>query len=125
MPMSWSSRQTPRGRSYLRTYSSALVTDADALEFGHVISAGQPHYLTSVLAVIEAGAEFSPEARKAFMGMGAVQTGPKVYVAVVVDSAPLRVLLSFVIRMTGAVSSTRFFESEDAATRWLHDLLDA
>ena len=125
MPMSWSSRLTPRGCRYLRTVSSGLVTDGDARHFNGVIADGQPHHHDSVLAIIEPGAEFSPAARKAFMGMGGVQTGPKVYVAVVVNSAPLRVLLSFVIRMSGAVSSTRFFESEDAAARWLHDSLDA
>lgn len=124
MPMTWSSRQTPGGRSYLRTASSGLVTDADTQNFSGVIAPGGPHYLNSVLAIVEPGTEFSPEARKAFMGMGAVEVGPKVYVAVVVSNAALRVLLSFVIRMSGAVSSTRFFDGEDAAARWLHESLD-
>lgn len=124
MPMSWSSRHTPGGCRYLRTVASGPVTDADARSLTDVIAAGRPHHLDSVLAIVEPATDFSPEARQAFMGMGPVKIEKHVYVAVVVHSAPLRVLLSFVIRMSGAVSSTRFFESEAAAARWLHASLD-
>ncbi len=40
-------------------------------------------------------------------------------VAVVVSSAPLRVMMSFVIRMSGSNDFTRFFTSELEAQRWL------
>lgn len=125
MPLTWSSQQSPRGRTYVRTLSAGAVTDPDARHFGRRIAPGQPHHGHSVLAVIEPGTDFSPEARKSFMGMASVGAQHTVNVAVVVTSAPLRVLASFVIRMSGASTNTRFFENEASATRWLHQHVDS
>lgn len=125
MSLTWSSPTSPGGRTYLRTVSAGLVTEGDAQHFNHVIGKGQLHRGRSILAIVEAGAEFTPEARTAFMGMGSVESTGVIHLAIVVSSAPLRVLLSFVIRMSGGVSNTRFFENEAAATRWLHQSLDS
>ena len=75
-----------------------------------------------ILAVVTEGAKFSPEARQAFTKMNAngAQQAP---VAVVVSSAPLRVMLGFIIRLSGASSVTKFFGTEADALTWLEEKL--
>lgn len=111
--------KTPGGRDIVRMLSSGEVTAADAESIKPVVGPGGPHQGKPILAVIEKGANYSPEARQAFTTFGATEGGAVMPVAVVVPSAPLRVMLSFVIRLSGAAEYTRFFGTEAEGLAWL------
>lgn len=123
MPLTFTVEKSPRGRTFVRTVSSGAVTADDAKHFIAAIGQQQPLSGAPILAIVESGADLAPEARKAFTSMGG-DPEQQVPVAVVVTSAPLRVLLTFVIRMSGAALGTKFFGNEVEAKRWLVDTLD-
>jgi hypothetical protein len=108
----------------LRTVSSGDVTAADEQALNKAISPGGPFANLPILGMVEPGTNYSAEARKAFT-FGANTGGPVLPIAVVVTSAPLRVMLGFVIRISGAAESTRFFAVESEALAWLDEKLSA
>ncbi|MDP1823055.1 MAG: hypothetical protein Q8L48_07435 [Archangium sp.] len=124
MPLTFSQAVTAKGNAYLRTVSSGAVTEADANGLNAVVAVGAKHFGLPILGLVEPGATFSAEARKAFTagndGKSQAEMKP---VAIVVSSAPLRVMLGFIIRMSGASDATRFFSSEADALVWLDEKL--
>ena len=118
MPITHSMKQSGAGESFVRTHQTGKVTGADAKHFMHLIAPGQPLHGLPVLAVLESGSELDADARKMFSAMGD-PAAKAARVAVVVSSAPLRVMMSFVIRMSGSNDSTRFFTNEAEAQSWL------
>ncbi len=124
MPLNYAVEKTPKGRSFLRSVSSGAVTAEDVKQFGAVIGPGQPLEGFPILSIVEPGAEFSPESRKVFGGMG-TKGGPTTVTAVVVPSAPLRVMISFIVKVAGASDHTRFFANEPEARAWLFEKVDA
>lgn len=125
MPMSYAVEKTPKGRSFVRTVSSGAVTADDVKGFSSVIGPGQPLAGFPILALVEPGADFSPESRKVFGGMGGQAGAATIFTAVVVPSAPLRVMISFIVKVAGASDGTRFFANEPEARSWLFDKVDA
>lgn len=122
MSLTFTVEKSPAGRNYLRTVSSGLVSAADVKQLASVISPGQPHHGLSILSLVEPGADFAPEARKQFGTMGG---GKDVKAAVVVPSAPLRVMIAFIVKVAGAGDTTQFFATEAEAKRWLFEKLEA
>ncbi len=122
MPISLVPAQTRSGHFYLRTVSTGEVNAADAVKLNEAISPDGKWPDLPILGLVESGASFSSEARQALTA-GKTSTGQGTKpVAIVVTNAPLRVMLSFVIRISGAVESTRFFSTEAHALGWLDDI---
>ena len=122
MPMQITLQKTPRGKDYVRFLSSGDVTAEDAEGMSKLIAPGTPMSNKAILAVVEPGAKFSPEARQAFTKSGGAE-GAANPVAIVVTSAPVRVMLSFIIRMSGAAANTRFFANEPDALTYIEEKL--
>jgi hypothetical protein len=123
MPMKLKKEKTPGGHEYLRIHSSEDVTDADAAALTRAMAPGAEFANLAVLGVVEAGTRYSPEARQALTKMqGGAGDDPKP-VAIVVTSAPLRVMLSFIIRISGASRYTRFFGNEPAGVEFIDEQL--
>lgn len=70
MSMSWTVEKTDGGHKYLRVVSAGRITAEDAQQFSNVIQPGAEHEGVPLLAYIERGAEYSPQARKMFGEMG-------------------------------------------------------
>lgn len=124
MPMTFSTAKTPKGTEYRRVVASGTVTVDDAQNLNRDIAIGGPFEKHPILGVVEAGADFSPEARQA-MTSGGKKEGEGNNTAIVVTSAPLRVMLSFVVRISGGAEKTRFFPSEAQALAWLDEVATA
>jgi hypothetical protein len=125
MPMSIVKAKSPKGHEYARMHSSGDVTAADAEALSAQYSPGGPFFDMAILALVDPGAKFSPEARQVFTKTGSAPSGGVAKpVAVVVASAPLRVMLSFIIRMSGAAGSTRFFPNEAEALAFVDQWMD-
>jgi hypothetical protein len=126
MALTYTFHKSPKDRTYIRTVSSGTVTAEDSAALMAVLAPGQPNAGVPMLSIVEAGAEFTPEARKTFTAVGGGSgEGKRNMVAVVVTSAALRVLISFVLRIAGAADSTKFFATEDEAKKWLFSIVDA
>lgn len=118
--------KSPAGRSYLHIDTSGPVSAEDVDQFAALIAPGQTYGGLPILAVINPNADFSPAARKRFGAMGAAARGSdRIPTAVVVVSTPLRVLLSFVMKVAGASESSRFFAAEAEARTWIVEQIDA
>ncbi len=72
-----------------------------------------------LLAMMEGKVDLEPEARKIFASLNNAPSAKKMKVAVVTASAPLRVTMSFILRIAGQADATKFFSNEDEARRWL------
>lgn len=122
MPMTYELSTSPKGRTILRMLSAGEVTAADAEAMNRDMLPGSKFSGLPILAVVEPGANFSPEARKAFTSsQGGGAANP---VAIIVNSAPLRVMLTFILRISGALTYTKFFAAEAAGATWLDEKLD-
>lgn len=118
MSIRLTSSKTPGGKPFLHVVLSEDVTPANAEALSSSMSPGGPHEGLALLAMVEDGAKFSAEARQAFTRNST--PGQAVNpVAVVVKSAPLRVMLTFVVKIAGASAATRFFGGEGDALAWL------
>lgn len=124
MPMTITTAKSPTGFHYLRVLALGTVTVDDAVALNATIKAGGPHATTPILGLVESGAEFSAEARQALTS-GGKREGEGNKTAIVVTSAPLRVMLTFVVRISGGAETTRFFSAEGAALAWLEDTVKA
>jgi hypothetical protein len=122
MPMTFSTAKTPKGTEYRRVVASGAVTVNDAKALNEDIAIGGPFEKHPILGIVEAGADFSAEARQA-MTSGGKKDGEGNHTAIVVTSAPLRVMLSFVVRISGGADKTRFFGAESQALAWLDDVV--
>lgn len=125
MPMTFTHETTPGGRRYVRVVSSGEIVKEDTGPLLSLITSGQAASEAGILAVVEPGTKYAPEARQALTVVGADSQGLRPWVAVVVGNAPLRVMLSFVIRLSGAGKVTRFFGDEAQARAWLLSVLDS
>src|SRR4051812_45403799 len=117
MPMLISKAKTTKGNEYVRMHSSGEVNAADAESMNKTISPGSAMADMAILGLVEPGTSYSPEARQAFTKSG----GGTKPVAIVVTGAPLRVMLTFVVRMSGAAANTKFFSNEPDALSWIDE----
>lgn len=125
MPIVFAADKTPKGNPFVRTMSSGAVTAADAQALNAALVPGQPLSGLALLGVVAPGASFSAEARQAFTTGNNDPTAKRMPVAVVVSSAPLRVMISFIIRIAGSADETRFFSNEAEALAWIDEKLSA
>ncbi len=123
MPLVATQSKTPAGRLCLTMRSSGEVSAADAEALMKTMAPGSQNASLPILAVVEDGAKFSPEARQIFTRMNGEPGQKQLPVAIVVNNAPLRVMLGFVIRLTSAANSTRFFGKQEEAFAWLDEKL--
>lgn len=118
MALSFTVQKFADGRTYLRSVSTGHVTGADASVLMARMGEGAEYEGTPLLAVLDGKVELDPEARKLFSSLN--RPGIKVpLVAIVTPNAPLRVMLSFVLRISGTAAGTRFFATEAEALAWL------
>ncbi len=120
MPLSFSTAKTPKGREYRRVVASGVVSADDALTLNRDIASGGPFERHPILGVVESGADFSAEARQALTS-GGKDGKDSNQTAIVVNSAPLRVMLTFVVRISGGAATTRFFAAEAPALAWFDE----
>lgn len=123
MPMDITKAKTKKGHTYLRIHSHGDVTAADAEALNKSMVPGAENADLAIFATVDSGAKFSPEARSAFTRTNANTVENPKPVAIVVTSAPLRVMLSFIIRMSGAAVNTRFFANEGEALGFIEEKL--
>lgn len=122
MPLTATREKTAAGTAYVRTFASGAVAEADAVALTAALASGGPFEKLPILGLVESGATFSPEARKAFTSSGDGATAAdRMPTAIVVNNAPLRVMLGFVIRISGASAQTRFFGAEAEALAWIDE----
>jgi hypothetical protein len=120
MPMNLSKAVSPKGQTYCRIHSFGEVTPADAEAASKHWAAGGEFYDLPMVALVDSGAKFSPEARQVFTKSGGA-SGEQKPVAVIVTNAPLRVMLSFIIRASGAAPQTKFFGTEAEAIAFIDE----
>ena len=122
MGMDFSSTHLPSGRPALLIKVSGPVgqEDVDRLT-QHIGKDGQYHRLP-MLSLIASDADYSMEARRGFANMGG-DTGVQAPVAVVMNSAPLRMIINFIVKAgnlrSGKPTNLKFFAAEDEARKWL------
>lgn len=107
------------GRKFLRSVSTGKVTGEDARAMMMRIAPGTELEGLSLLAMMEGKVDLEPEARKIFASLNNAPSAKKMKVAVVTASAPLRVTMSFILRIAGQADATKFFPNEEEARGWL------
>jgi hypothetical protein len=121
MPMDITKAKTKKGHEYIKIHSYGDVSAGDA-EALNAKLAGADYADRAIFATVDSGAKFSSEARQAFTKTNSNVENPKP-VAIVVTSAPLRVMLSFIIRMSSAAQNTKFFANEAEALAFIDEKL--
>ncbi len=111
--------KSPKGVRYFRAQSSGPVSGADVHSLMDPLRAGAEHHELALLAVVTDGSDFAPEARKVFGSNDPERNAKNIPTALVVRSAPLRVMMGFVFKMAGASERSRVFANEADAQAWL------
>lgn len=126
MPITFTVHETPKGNRYVRTHSFGVVTGEDAEAMMSQMRPGQPLEGVGVLSIADDGTDLRPEARRVFTETPA-EGGSQLRkpIGIVLTSAPLRVMMSFVIRVSGSSSYTKFFAKEEEAKAWIIEKLDS
>ena len=122
MPMNLTKAVSPKGQTYCRIHSFGEVTPQDAETAAKHWGPGGEFFDRAMVAIVDSGAKFSPEARQVFTKVGATGDASQAKpVAVVVSNAPLRVMLGFIIRASGAAPQTKFFGTEAEAIAYIDE----
>jgi hypothetical protein len=113
--------KSPSGKTIVRSVSSGEMTGADAKSYIDRIQPGAEFHKLPMLGIMEPGASFSQEARKAFADLDAeAKTAP---VALVIPGSALRVMLNFILKAgalkTGSTGNVKAFDDEASAMAWL------
>jgi len=115
MPILIQKAQTSKGTHYVHMHNIGEITGTDAEEMRKLISTGGPLAGLPIIGVVDAAASFSAEARQVFTKTATANTP----VVMVVKSAPQRVMLSFVARLSSAAAHTTFFSNETEAIEFV------
>lgn len=118
MPLSLTRKALTNGHAYVHAQGSGAVSGSEARDLMTRIAPGADLAGLPILAVIEGKVDLAPEARKALATLNS-REGTPVKVALVTPNAPMRVLLSFVIRLSPQVNETKFFGDAAEALAWL------
>jgi len=119
MPVSLVTKHMPGAIRYVRTLLSGKVTSADVQHLTKLLTPGSQLHGLSLLAVVEPRSDLDAEARRVFTSLALPSVSAAPRVAMVVGNVPLRGMLSFLIRLSGANGATRFFDTELDAQAWL------
>ena len=87
MPIVSAVKKSPGGAPYVRAESHGQISLADAHGLMDPLRPGGAHHAYGLLAVVAAGSEFSPEARKVFGTSDPERNAKNVPTALVVSSA--------------------------------------
>ncbi len=109
------------GRKYLRSVSSGRVTPHDVKQITTRTGPGGDLEGAPLLSILDGKVELDAETRKIFSSMNSDtgKNGNPGKIAIVTSSAPLRVMLSFVLRFSGASETIKFFSNEAEGLRWV------
>lgn len=122
MPIVWEIKQTPGGNKYSRSVATGRITMADVHQLQTESGPGGPIHGLSSVSINSPDMVIEPDARRAFSDMVAVsQSG---FYALVVTSAPMRVMMTFILRISGKASNTQLFGDEASATAWVAEKVD-
>ncbi|MGV3623556.1 MAG: hypothetical protein ACO1OB_22240 [Archangium sp.] len=125
MPLECTVHETPKGRKYVRTHAFGKVGAADAKPVMDKMLPGHEWHGYGVLSVADSGTDLDPEARRIFTSQQDVPVNERPPTAMIVTSAPLRITISFVMKVSGSSPNTKFFGNEAEGTAWLVSELDA
>jgi len=117
MTIRWQPHRTERGLDLVYMWATGSITKAEAEEHTRRTSAGGDLFTTPILIVADTGAGVSPEARQVYGSSNFKER--QVPGAIVAPGAPLRVLVSFLLRVSGAAGNTRVFSNQADAVAWL------
>ena len=118
MPLAFAKKTLSNGKAYVHAVGTGAVSGDEARELMTRIAPGADLAALPIFALIEGKVDLQPEARKAFAKLTSAE-GTPVKVALVTPNAPMRVLLSFVIRLSPQVNDTKFFGDATEALAWL------
>lgn len=108
------------GQPYLHVVGSGAVSGDDARGLMTRISRGGEFEGYPLLAELQGKVDLDAEARKAFATLNSGANAARaVKVALVTASAPMRVMLNFIVRLSPQVNETKFFATADEALIWL------
>lgn len=124
MPISYDIEKTPGGVEFVCAHSSGVVTADDAHRLMDPLWTGGAHHDKALLAVVTPGSDFSKEARSVLSGKDVERNAKELPIALVVENAPMRVMMSFIFKMAGASSRSRAFATEAEARSWMFSRLD-
>lgn len=119
MPLHMTVEKFADGRRYVRSVSEGKVTGDDARKLMERIAPGTELERVPMLSVMEGKVDLDPEARKVFTSLNQRAGQYSMKVAIVTANAPLRVMLSFVLRIAGQANDTKFFANEPEGLKWL------
>ena len=119
MPLHLSVEKFTDGRTYARSVSEGQVTGDEARKMMARIAPGTELEGVPLLSVMEGKVDLDPEARKVFASLNNSKDRKVMKVAIVTSNAPLRVMLSFVLRIAGQANDTKFFANEVEGLKWL------
>lgn len=125
MPLECTVHDSPKGKKYVRTHAFGVVTGEDAAVVMDQMKPGQAWEGFGVLSVADSNTDLQPEARRVFTSQQGTSPDKRPPTAMVVTSAPLRITISFVMRVSGSAPNTKFFANEAEARAWLEAELDA
>lgn len=116
MPIQYAVTRTPKGHEIFRTESTGEVNEAHAIEYRQKVlgpeAGGRP-----LLAVIRKNVDMSAAARKEFSAISGSSDQTAQAMAFVVESVPLRVMMSFIFRVIGY--TPKMFSTEPDALTYL------
>lgn len=122
MPIVWELKQTPGGKTYSRSVATGRITMEDVNRLKLESGPGGPIHGLSSVSINAPDMVIEPDARRAFADM--VNLSQSGHYALVVTSAPMRVMMTFVLRLSGRAANTQLFGDEAAATAWVVEKLD-
>ena len=125
MPIDTVIRKTPGGAAFVYAVSRGEVTAADAHALMDPLWPGGAHHDKALFAVVAAGSDFSKDARSVLSGKDGERNAKGLPIALVVSSAPMRVMMSFIFKIAGASGRSRAFATEAEAQAWFFSKLDA
>lgn len=125
MPIVSEVAKSPKGVPFMHARSHGAVGVEDARALMTPLRTGGAHQGMGLLAVVGPGTEISSEARKVFAVVDPERNEKGAPTALVVPSAPVRVMMGFIFKMAGASERSRVFASEADAKSWFFSKLDA
>ncbi len=114
--------KTPRGLEIIRSLTSGPVSAEDVRMLLSQVDKGGPLFGKPLVSVIESDTTYSPEARMLVRNIDS-DSMPDTASAIVVKSAPQRIVLGFMLRLSSRKNALRVFGKEEEAVKWVEDQL--
>lgn len=126
MTVELSPMTTPRARAAMQMKVRGVMTLEDAAQYKRATEPGGAAYGLPLLCLVDEGTDIPVEVQKSFADVSDSGEAP---VAVVITSAPLRMVINFIVK-AGNLSRPRplklkFFSEPVSAAAWLDTEVDA